>query len=368
MSGLIVHEWIARDGGSERVLEQFRDAFVDADVQVLWNDLSEIDGVPRETWLARTGLRSHKALSIPFQMATWRRLRAEREYDWMLVSSHLFAHHARIVGQDGLKKYVYAHTPARYIWEPSLDQRGASIMARAASFAIKPVDRLRARDATRIAANSDFTRQRIRRAWRRDADVIFPPVDVDRIIEGGDWSERLNDADRRQLDALPEGYLLGASRMIPYKRLDLVIRAGEATSRPVVLAGDGPLFDELVGLARQSDTTVQVLRRPSDALLFALYQRASAFIFPAVEDFGIMPVEAMAAGVPVITLPVGGAFESVHAVNGGVFVDGFDRAGWVRAIEAVQDIDRTALSERTRRFSNQRFKSEISAWMGLDSR
>jgi glycosyltransferase involved in cell wall biosynthesis len=363
MVGLIVHEWYAKTGGSEKVLDQMLEEFSDAHLYVLWNDRAGTDRRVRESWISRTPLRRNKALALPFQIPLWRRLSGEAKYDWMLVSSHLFAHHARLRDQPGIPKYVYAHTPARYIWAPELDRRGAAWHVRAASSVLRPIDRRRAAEAHSIAANSQFTRERIQKTWGRDAHVIYPPVDVQRILSVEDWSSSLSESEQEVLNSLPEGFLLGASRMIPYKRLDAVIQAGEATHSPVVLAGDGPLWDELCRQASAAEIPVMMIRQPSDRMLFALYQRARALVFPAVEDFGIMPVEAMAAGCPVIAPTLGGAAESVSLVGGGATVREFTPDQWRLALTSTDTIDRIAVRGRTARFSHASFRSELRRWV-----
>lgn len=367
MTGLIVHEWVSKAGGSENVVDQFVKAFPDADMQVLWSDDPERFGSidVYETWLARTPLRNNKALALPFLPLTWRMVPRRVEYEWILTSSHLFAHHVRPrrLGSE-TPKLSYVHTPARYIWEPDLDHRGASAVIRAASAVLKPLDKKRAQESFKIAANSEFTRQRIQRVWDRDADVIYPPVDTERIIAGGDWRNRLTDQELAVLEALPQDFLLGASRFVPYKRLDLVIEAGEATGLPVVIAGRGPQEAQLRAQGGVAKVQVSFIISPSDALLFALYQRSLALIFPAIEDFGIMPVEAMAAGTPVVVPATGGASESVSLLAGGTTVERFVGAEWRRALEAIEHVDRQELQGRTERFSDEKFRSSIQAWVG----
>src|SRR5690606_23178144 len=135
-----------------------------------------------ETWLAHTPLRGHKALALPLMPAVWRSL-PRRDTDWVLTSSHLFAHHARFRGAAReAPRLVYAHTPARYIWAPDLDVRGDSIPARLVSRALMPLDRRRAQEPVAIAANSEFIAKRIALAWEREAEVIYPNVDVARLL------------------------------------------------------------------------------------------------------------------------------------------------------------------------------------------
>lgn len=367
MSGLIVHEWVEKTGGSEKVVDQFALQFPEADVFVLWsNDPGRFGEGVIESWIARTALRRSKVLALPFEIPTWRRIPARQDYEWILSSSHLFAHHARVLRKPDIPKYVYAHTPARYIWEPELDERGRSRFARATSAALKPLDRRRAQEAHSIATNSEFTRARAKRTWNRDSVVIYPPVDVGRIRSTDAWDEALTEAERELVEGIEPGYLLGASRFVSYKRLDLVIAAGEASGRPVVIAGAGPLRGDLQRRSDESIVPVTIIERPRDELLFALYQRALAFVFPAVEDFGIMPVEAMAAGTPVIVGPLGGAQESVRAAQGGIVVPDFSNSSWRDAVEEVGRIDRTALPNRAEMFSNEAFRARIQKWVTSD--
>ena len=130
------------------------------------------------------------------------------------------------------------------------------------------------------------------------------------IQQVADWSTRLTDVESQQLVALLDGFVLGASRFIPYKQLELVLLTGEASGRPVVLAGDGPEEQRLRELAEAARVPVHFVIAPSTPLLYALYQRCAVFVFPALEDFGIMPVEAMAAGAAVVARSEGGTAES----------------------------------------------------------
>ncbi len=343
MAGLLVHEWIEKSGGAERVLDAMAQAFPDAGIRSLWDDTRGERYPGRaldETWLARTPLRRHKALALPFAVPTWRRLSAAQDAEWMLISSHLFAHHARIPGRD-VPKFVYAHTPARYIWNPELDERGDSRAVKAVAPLFRRIDRARAQEATAIAANSAFVRDRIRRAWDRDAEVIHPPVAVDRILSTDDWrTEVTAAAELRLLDTLPEVFVLGASRFVRYKSLDRVIQAGEQAGVPVVIAGRGPDEARLRAAASDAGVPVTFAISPSDALLYALMQRARAFVFPAVEDFGIMPVEAQATGTPVVTGPVGGQLESFVDGTSGVAAASTDATDLAPAISSAIDLPR----------------------------
>ncbi|QHC60074.1 glycosyltransferase [Rathayibacter sp. VKM Ac-2760] len=359
--GLIVHEWVERRGGAERVLEAMTEAFSDADVRVLWSDADAVVGRPvTESWLARTPLRRHKILALPAMLPTWR-LPMSEPHEWVLVSSHLFAHHVRTPAPT--KKFVYAHTPARYIWEPDRDGRGSSRAARAASTILKPIDRFRAAEATSIAVNSRFTGERVSQAWHQPSRVIYPPVHTEVLQAITDWRAPLTDDELRTLDSLSRPYLLGASRFVPYKRLETVMDAGVRTGLPVVIAGHGPSEARLRAYAVEIGADVTFVISPSDALIRALYAGAIAYVFPAVEDFGIMPVEAMACGTPVIGTDIGGVRESVGLVGGGVTGDLEHGTDWNDLLQRATDLDPDCFRARTSVFSRSRFIEELQDWI-----
>ena len=357
MPGLIVHEWLERHGGAERVVDAMMRAFPDADLQVLWNDDPGRYPARRvsETLLARTPLRGHKALSLPVMPMAWRGLPGD--YEWLLVSSHAFAHHARLRSAD-VPKLVYVHSPVRYLWVPNLDGRGAHPAVRAAAPALRALDRHRAREATAIAANSAYIGRRIAAAWGRDSSVIHPPVDV----SGFAVPETLTPDEERVLAGLPAEFVLGVSRFVPYKRLDVVIATGEASGVPVVLAGGGPLREALGAMADAASVPVRIIDAPTTPVVRELMRRASVVVFPPVEDFGIVPVEAMAAGTPVIANAEGGARESVVDGLTGVLVADFEPETLRAAYDAARRCDPESCRIRAAEFSEQGFIDHIRAW------
>ncbi|MFB9404786.1 glycosyltransferase [Pseudarthrobacter polychromogenes] len=188
-------------------------------------------------------------------------------------------------------------------------------------------------------------------------------MNVAQIQSVANWTEEITGEERRVLDSLPDQFILGASRFVPYKRLELVIETGMATSMPVVIAGSGPHLQALSEYAEKSTVPVMIVERPSDELLYALYQRALVFVFPAIEDFGIMPVEAMACGTPVVVNAVGGARESVNAPVAGAVVEEFTGRTISNAVSFEAGLSSDAVADNARRFSRERFKSEIDTWI-----
>ena len=368
MKGLIAHEWIEARGGSENVLQAIAGLYPDADLVTPWLNAPERfanHSVVRELWLARSALRGHKALSVPFLAAAWRyAVPTNTHYDWVIASSHLFSHHIlpRGLSRDA-PKLVYAYTPARYIWSPEMDARGEGAVARAGSALLRPLDRRRAREASAVAGISEFVRERIEHAWQRDATVIYPPVETTTIQSVDDWRTLLSPTELALVDTLPVGFVLGASRFIPYKRLDLVISAGEEVGMPVVLAGGGPEKARLQAQAAEASVPVVIVDDPSTALLYALYQRAAVFVFPPLEDFGIMPVEAMALGTPVVANALGGSAETVSEGVSGIHFESLVKEDIGRAITKALELDPDETRHWSGRFSRERFDREFTEWM-----
>jgi glycosyltransferase involved in cell wall biosynthesis len=364
---LLSHEWISSIGGSENVFRALMDVFPAADATCLWNDAPEtFDRPVSESWLASTPLRGKKVLSLPLMPRVWEQVSLEG-YDAVLASSHAFSHHlASRAARAGLNAYAYVHSPARYIWAPDVEARGRRLLARAGSIPLKRIDRRAADPRVHYAANSEYISDRIRRAWRVDATVIYPPVDVERIMSVDRWRDELTAAEGAIFDALPsDGFILGASRLVSYKRLDLVIEVGQALGMPVVIAGSGPAEKRLRAEADEVSVPVHFVGRVSDAQLYALYQEALLFVFLALEDFGIMPVEAMATGTPVLVNTEGGASESVLGVGGGVaWAASRPIAQLARAAESALAMDITDATSRVARFSHAAFARRVCHWVG----
>ncbi|MDN4481765.1 glycosyltransferase [Demequina muriae] len=360
MTGVIVHEWIEPHGGAENVVAEFAARFPDAPIVCAWDDTGGrfAPGRTVETWLARTPLRRSKVAALPFMLPTWRRLPGH-DPDWLLCSSHLFAHHARVASSPDVPKFAFVHTPARYLWVPELDGRGDSVAARLAARPLTRIDRRRAQEPTGIAAVSEYIARRIEATWGRESTVIHPPVNVAAF----DDAPVLSEADAEVASALPSAFVLGASRLVPYKRVDAAIIAGEAAQLPVVIAGDGPDRARLTALAERARVPVTLLGRTSDALLRELYRRATVYVFAPIEDFGIMPVEAMAAGTPVVARDIGGASETVVDGVTGALVSGLDSARLGEAVWRAADASPHDCRARAAEFDGRTFGTRVAAWM-----
>lgn len=361
---LLAHEWLSPTGGSENVFEELSDLLRPARRVCLWNDAPERFADVEETWLARTPVRRSKAAAVVAAPAAWRRVRLG-DAATVLASSHATSHRlARRAVAEGRDGFAYVHTPARYLWTPDLDQRGAAWPVRAAAPTLRRVDRAAVHPGVRYAANSEFVRQRIRACWDVEATVIHPPVDVVGLQSRSQWADLVPSHEQEVLANLPEQFVLGASRLVPYKRVDLAIRAAAALDLPAVVSGSGPDRPRLEALADEVRVPVQFVGEVSTPLLRTLFQRALLYVFLPVEDFGIMAVEAIALGVPTLVDADGGAREIVAATGGGAAVSGPPtRADLDRALAAPME----TAARRALEFDRAVFRRQVAAWVGAGS-
>ncbi len=296
----IVHDWLTGMRGGERVLEAMLDLFPNAEIFTLLHVPGSVS--PRiearpihasalaRAPFARRGLRGYLPL-FPLAVESLR----VRGFDLVLSSSHCVAKSVRTGGAPHL---CYCHTPMRYVWD-QFDayfaggrRRLLRGLALPVAGALRRWDAATSRRVDVFVANSGCVRDRIRRSYARGAAVVHPPVDVERF----------------RSPRAPEDFYLVVSALVPYKHVELAIRACALLGRRLVVAGDGP---EMARLRSIAGPGVAFLGRVSDEEVAALYSRCRAFLVPGVEDFGITAVEAQAAGAPVVALAAGGLLDSV---------------------------------------------------------
>lgn len=296
----------------------------------------------RTTWLDRLpGIRSFYRLTLPLMPRAWRGVDLEG-YDVIITSSHSMAKSVEVV--HGVH-VCYCHSPPRYLWDLNEEYRSG-----AASLLRGPVlERLRRQDLQSaeavdfFIANSRFVAARIARIYERSASVLYPPVDLDLF----------------EPEAGAGSHYLAGGRLVGYKRIDRAIEAANRARLPLVVFGEGPERARLEALA---GPTVRFTGKVSHDALRALFRDARGFVFPGIEDFGILPVEAQAAGRPVIALAEGGATETViHDETGVLYgddsVEGLINA-WKRADS--ESWDPGACRENAERFSRPRFEQEMA--------
>ncbi|NYF57272.1 glycosyltransferase [Micromonospora purpureochromogenes] len=348
----LVHEWFGATGGSENVFLAIQEVLPDAKGFVLWRDHDARRGLDlRESWLARTPLRRSKALALPLMPLTWRTLTRER-FDVVISSSHAFAHTVKFRSSPDARYLSYIHSPARYLWSPDFDGRGSNGMLTVPRRVLQGADVRLSRHVDSYAANSREVQARIQRFWKRDARIIHPPVDVDYFTDAPA-------AERRQERA----YLLGVGRWIPYKKFDLMIEIAEAGRMPLVIAGSGPEEEALRRQAARVGVPVTFERQPSRQRLRELYWGAKCLLFPTHEDFGIIPVEAMACGTPVLGLRRGGVLETVVDGETGFLVDSDDPREYAAMLGHVDGLDRGRVQAHAARFSAAVFRANVATWV-----
>lgn len=301
----IVHEWFEKVAGSEKVVEQILQVYPQADLFGVVDFLTDAErqrfmGKPiTTTFIQRLprAARSFRAY-LPLMPLAIEQLDLSG-YDLVISSSHAVAKGV-ITGPDQLH-ISYVHSPIRYAWDlqhqylrESGNADGArGMLVRYLLHKIRLWDVRTEKGVDQFVANSQFIRRRIRKVYRRDAAVIHPPVDVEGFRLGGQKGD----------------FYLTASRLVPYKRVPLIVEAfRELPQLQLKVVGDG---SDMARLKAMCPPNVTLLGEVSHEHLRALMQQAKAFVFAAEEDFGITPVEAQASGTPVIAYGAGGVLDSV---------------------------------------------------------
>ncbi len=362
LSIAFVHDWLVDYGGAERCLEALCDEHPGAPIHTLFHDPAQFKG---------TGIASHPIhttfLNRPFFKKRYRTFLplypfAVEQLDVgtpEVVMS--FSHSAAkgVLTRSESLHICYCHTPVRYAWDlyheylrlSGLESGIKSWIARWILHYIRLWDRTSADRVDVYAANSRNVAGRIRKIYRRDAAVVYPPVQVDRF----EPSPKKGD------------HFLVAGRLVPYKRADLAVNACTNRGLALRVVGEGPQLEEL---KKVSGPTVTFTGRISDTEVAREMAEAKAFLFCGEEDFGITPVEAQAAGTPVIALGKGGALETVIPPDGGDFSEAtglfFENASAESLGEALAAFDRDAHRFRTEallrnaaRFSTERYVQEM---------
>jgi glycosyltransferase involved in cell wall biosynthesis len=355
MVDAIVHEWIGSRAGSELVFEAIARCMPTAELIALSASPGvELDLGGRQlttTSLDRAFLRNRRSLTLPLMPLAWRLAARNKKFETVVVSHHAAAiQYARHCEAERCLAYV--HTPGRYVWTPELDGRGSSRLLQPARGVLQRNDLKALAAIDSIAANSVEVARRIQRHWNREAHVIHPPVNT-----------RFFSAIAETKPGPEQGYILGVSRFIPYKRLDLVIDTGEQLGMPVVIAGAGPGEGELRAHAERRRIPVSFRIHPTDSELRDLYRNAACLVFPVHEDFGIVPVEAQAAGTPVVGIRAGGVLETVDHGSTGVLVADLTASALAQGVRDSAGISAEACRRWAAQFSSERFEAEVIDWI-----
>jgi glycosyltransferase involved in cell wall biosynthesis len=350
----VVHEWLTIPGGSEDVVMELLEMFPAAELFTSVYDPKPWPPIIGErpihaSYLNRIpGAKTHYPKLLPLMTKAYRSFDFSR-FDLILSSSHACAKNIRT--PPGALHVCYCHTPMRYAWDESLLE-GEEI-GRTTRLALPlMLRRLRRQDVEGAAspdvfvANSGHVAGRIRRYYGRTAEVVNPPVDVARLLT---------------LPRDPGDHYLVFGRVVPYKRVELAVAACARLGRHLKVAGDGRAMAS-VRAAADGHPRIELLGRVDDAERDALMGSARALLFPGEEDFGIVPVESQAAGLPVIAYRVGGASESVLDGQTGVLFDEQSPLGIASTIERFEglQLDERAIRENAKRFGRERFREEMA--------
>jgi glycosyltransferase involved in cell wall biosynthesis len=359
MNTALIHEWLVTLAGAESVLQSIYKLYPGT-IYTLFYDPAGVRGAPfagapiYNSMLQRLpfGKNHHRAFLPLYPMAIEQF--DLRNYDLVISSSYAVAKGV-LTSSDQLH-ICYCHSPMRYVWdltfqylEASNLQRGLkSFLVRAIFHYIRLWDASSAIRVNEFVANSHYIAHRIWKCYNRQATVIYPPVDVDHFTVG----------------ETKDNYFITLSRLVPYKRVDLIIKAFNELNLPLLVVGDGP---ERKNLERLAHKNITFLGHLSENQLNDHMKKARAFVFSAEEDFGIVNVEAQACGVPVIALGRGGALETVIKDKTGVF---FYRQDVPSIIAAVKDFlskestfDPQAIRRNAEQFPRERFEREFKKFV-----
>ncbi|PTT67401.1 hypothetical protein DBR22_08895 [Arthrobacter sp. HMWF013] len=291
------------------------------------------------------GILTHWARYAPLLWLAWRFCKIDA--DLVVVSSHFGGH--QVCHRTSGKTIVYYHTPMRIAWKFEMEKHRvsgpAARLLRTLIPAIQYVDRLPASKASRRIANSTETQTRIRDYYGCDSEVLYPPVEI---------SSMPSDSNSKP----SEPYYLCFGRLVDYKRVDHAILACNQLDRRLVIVGTGPAEKSLRTLA---GSRIQFMGQVNDAAKVQLMTNATALVFPGLEDFGIVPVEAMSHGVPVIALGKGGVLDTVTPSTG-VLYDDATPSGLAQAIEKfeLKSFDPKHIRSHASKFAEINFRSRLA--------
>jgi glycosyltransferase involved in cell wall biosynthesis len=346
----IIADWLTTMGGAEQVIFELHKHFPQAPI------FTTIFNKKKATPFRDADVRTSFLNNYPFAQQKhqlflrWMPEAIESldldEYDVVISSSHSCA--KGVITKPETVHICYCHTPIRYAWEMHFDERTHSknlllqFVIEKLMHRIRMWDRVAADRVDHFVANSSFVAERIKKYYRREAEVIHPPVKTHTF----------------NISPSPQDYLLAVGRLIPYKRFDLIIQVAQKLNMPLKIAGIGP---EENRLKKMADKNVEFLGRVNDEELKKLYANCHAFIFPQLEDFGIAPIEAMASGRPVIAYKAGGALDFIVENKTGLFFNEQTVESLERAIIESKKVswNPVSIKQHAENFSVQTFLNKI---------
>jgi glycosyltransferase involved in cell wall biosynthesis len=354
----IVHDWLVGLGGAERVVKSLLKLFPQAELYTSVYDPEKI-GIFKDRTVHTSFLQHWPLSRRKHQLFAKYRPLAFESFDlsgYDLVISSSSAESKGVITPTETLHISYIHTPIRYYWS-GYDEYLANPGFGALNPLVRAVmpgmvkklrywDYAAAQRPDFLVANSQVVKSRIKKYYQRDSEVINPPVEVDRFRKSNKSGN----------------YYLVVSRLVPYKRVDLAIEACNELGKELVVAGRGP---ELKKLQKLAGKNVKFIENPTDAQVEDLYAGAKAFIFSAEEDFGITPVEAMSAGLPVICFNKAGVTETVIDGKTGVYHDEQTKSSLMEAINKFESMsfNKDIIIKRSQEFSEARFLTRFGEYV-----
>ena len=367
MKKALIHDWYTVYGGAERCVESFTNIWDDFDHFSLIDDLSDPH---RELILKGKKTKNSFIQKLPFWKKKYRTylplfpFAIEQfdlsDYELILSSSSSVA--KGVLTKPSQLHIAYVYSPVRYAWdlyhqylkESKLDSGVKGLIAKYFLFKLRAWDFSTANRPDHYIAISHFVAKRIKKVYNKKALVIYPPVDTDSFTLTTETSD----------------YYITCSRMVPYKKIDLIVEAFSKTNKKLIVIGDGPDFKKIKKLA---SSNVELKGYVEKDEMLDIIKRAKAFIFAAEEDFGIAPIEAQACGVPVIAYGKGGALETIIGVSSdenfddksvtGVFFKEQTPSSLLEAVNYFEkneaSFDRKIIRKNAKRFSKDRFEKEF---------
>ena len=361
MKKALIHDWFSTYAGAEKCVESFTNVWDDFEIYGLIDFLSDAN---RDKILKGKYAHTSFVQKLPSAKKKYRNylplfpFAIEQfdlsSYDVVLSSSHAVA--KGVLTHSNQLHISYVHTPIRYAWdlyhqylhESGLNHGLKGILAKYFLDKIRLWDVSTANRVDHYIANSHYIARRIKKAYGKSSDVIYPPVDIDKFA----------------LRESKSDFYLTASRMVPYKKIDLIVEAFSQTDKKLLVIGDGPDMGKIKSKASKN---IELLGFLDDKTMADLMGQAKAFVFAAEEDFGIAPVEAQACGTPVICFGRGGTLETVReGISGLYFMEQNIRellAAVDRFEQSYDKFDPIKIRENSLKFSRTRFEYEIKSYV-----
>ncbi|MDF3125682.1 glycosyltransferase family 4 protein [Rheinheimera sp. 1928-s] len=365
MKVAIIHDWLIVNGGAEKVLKEIITLYPGADIYTLVNFLPEEDAgwlngctihtsFIQDLLFSKTWYRNYFPL-FPFAIEQF----DMSSYDLVISSSYSVA--KGVITGPNQTHICYCHSPARYAWdlqheylkEANMNSGVKSFIARYFLHKFRIWDTRTSNGVDLFFSNSNFIKARIKKCYGRLSETLYPPVDIARFV----LHEKKGD------------YYLAASRLVPYKRIDLIVSSfQQLKDKKLIVIGDGPEMKKIAALAKDYPN-IKVLGYQDDVSLLAYMSNAKAFVFAAEEDFGIMPVEAQATGTPVLAFGKGGSLETVVDGVTGLF---FSEQSTESIIECINRFEQmpvafnvAAIRTHSETFSDVAFREKLRSRIAL---